>query len=297
MNSYRLLVFQCVAKNLSFTKASQELFISQPAITAHIKELETEFNLRLFNRHGNRIQLTDAGKVLLDYVEKIFSIYRKLEFELSLFRSQQSGVLKIGACTTIAQYVIPPILTNFNKKFPKVKLSLQKGNSNQIIQMVLKGELDVGIVDGKFSQKELKHEHFISDEVVAVCGANSSLQDRKQLTLKELAKLPIVLRERGSGTLEGIEIEFRKKNIQLKSLNIQMSLGSTESLKSFIIASDAIGFIPMKAIKNEIFSGLLKIIKVKNFELFRSFDFIYQLGPEPEGLSRAFIEFAKNTSA
>lgn len=291
MENFRLKVFLSVAKNLSFTKASNELFISQPAITQHIKELESAYNLRLFERQGAKIILTNAGNVLLHYAEKIFSLHHKLDLELGAFNQQSSGILKLGASTTIAQYVIPSVLSGFHQNFQKVKLSLQSGNTNLITQAVLKGELDLGIVEGKLKLKTLKYEHFISDEVVAVAG--NKLKCKTELNFSELIKLPFVLRERGSGTLEVIEFELKKRKIKPSSLNIIMSLGSTESLKSFLMDSDCVSFIPIRAIKNELFSGLLRVITIKDFKVFRNFYFIYQQGPNLTGLRRTFIDYAK----
>jgi DNA-binding transcriptional LysR family regulator len=229
MENFRLKVFLSVAKNLSFTKASNELFISQPAITQHIKELELIYNLRLFERRGSKIMLTNAGNILLHYSEKIFSLHRELDLELGAFNQQSSGILKLGASTTIAQYVIPSVLSGFYQNFKKIKLSLQSGNTHVITQAVLKGELDLGIVEGNLKLKELKYEHFVSDEVVVVAG--SKLKCKSELTFSELMKLPFAFRERGSGTLEVIEFELKKRKIKPSSLNIVMSLGSNESLK------------------------------------------------------------------
>lgn len=291
MENFRLKVFLSVAKNLSFTKASNELFISQPAITQHIKELELTYHLRFFERRGSKIVLTNAGNILLDYSEKIFSLHRELDLELGSFNLQSSGILRLGASTTISQYVIPSVLSGFYQNFKKVKLSLQSGNTQLITQAVLKGELDLGIVEGNLKLKELKYQHFISDEVVVVAG--SKFKCKNELTFSELLKKPFAFRERGSGTLEVIEFEFKKRKIKPSSLNIVMSLGSTESVKSFLIDSDCLSFMPLRAIKNELFSGLLKVIKVKDFNVYRNFDFIYQQGSSLTGLRKKFIDYAK----
>ena len=119
MSDFRLKVFQSVAKNLSFTKASQELFVSQPAITKHIQELETYYQARLFERQGCKISLTDAGELLLKHSEKILDDYKQLEYEMHLLHNEYIGELRLGASTTIAQYVLPPLLGKFVAKFPQ----------------------------------------------------------------------------------------------------------------------------------------------------------------------------------
>lgn len=118
MSDFRLRVFSCVAKNLSFTKASQELFISQPAITKHIQELETMYQTRLFERMGNKISLTDAGRLLLEHCEKILEEYGRLEYEMNLLRNEHIGKLRLGASTTIAQYVPSSIVGTLYREIP-----------------------------------------------------------------------------------------------------------------------------------------------------------------------------------
>ena len=128
MSDFRLKVFRSVAKNLSFTKASQELFVSQPAITKHIQELEAAYQTRLFDRQGSRISLTESGNLLLEHCERILEDYKRLEYEMHLLHNEYTGGLKLGASTTIAQYVLPPLLASFIGKFPQVSLSLLNGN-------------------------------------------------------------------------------------------------------------------------------------------------------------------------
>lgn len=143
MSDFRLRVFSSVAKNLSFTKASQELFISQPAITKHIQELETMYQTRLFERMGNKILLTDAGRLLLEHCEKILEDYGRLEYEMNLLRNEHTGELRLGASTTIAQYVLPPLLARFIEKFPQVSLSLFSGNSSEVEKALQEHRIDL----------------------------------------------------------------------------------------------------------------------------------------------------------
>ena len=137
---FRLKVFYSVATNLSFTKASHELFISQPAISKHIRELEQRFETPLFERNGNKIQLTRAGELLLSHAQSLLAAYRQLNFEMNLLTNHFSGELRLGASTTISQYVLPPLLAKFMKKFPDIKLSLLHGNSNDIERALTEGK-------------------------------------------------------------------------------------------------------------------------------------------------------------
>ena len=143
---FRLKVFYSVATNLSFTKASKELFISQPAISKHIHELELKYKTPLFHRTGNRIELTPAGDLLLTHARKLLSLYRQLEFEMNLLTDNFTGELRLGASTTIAPYVLPPLLPSFMQKFPQMRLSLLNGNGRDIEEALLAGKISLGLL-------------------------------------------------------------------------------------------------------------------------------------------------------
>lgn len=294
MQNFRLKVFRSVASNLSFTKAANELFITQPAITKHIHSLEKEFGLRLFNRKGNKIYLTPAGNVLLEYSNKISNLELKLENELNKFKEKLTGKLRIGASTTIAQYVIPQVISKFHDKFPNVKLTLLSGNTEQIADALNKSEIDLGIVEGKVKNRDIRYIHFISDELVVAANPKNNLFTKEEISFQELLSLPLILRERGSGTLEVIEHALKSKKIKLSSLNIVMYLGSTEAIKRYLENDNSIGFISTRAIERELSLGTLKIIKVKDFKITRSFDFITLQGSNPTQSAAQFIKFTKN---
>lgn len=234
MSDFRLKVFQSVAKNLSFTKASQELFVSQPAITKHIQELEATYQTRLFDRQGSKISLTESGRLLLEHCERILEDYKRLEYEMHLLHNEYIGELKLGASTTIAQYVLPPLLGSFIGKFPQVNLSLLNGNSREIEAALQEHRIDLGLVEGVFRLPNLKYTTFLEDELVAVVHSKSRLQLPEEITPQDLPAIPLVLRERGSGTLDVIERSLQKHGVKLSSLHVLMYLGSTESIKLFL---------------------------------------------------------------
>lgn len=294
MDNFRLKVFRSAARNLSFTKAASELFISQPSVTKHVQSLERALGLRLFMRTGSRITLTPAGKVLLDYSDKLFALQLKLEDDLNIFKESKTGTLRLGASSTIAQYVIPPVLSKFHRKYPGIYLTLLTGNSEQVIDALLKGEIDLGIVEGRVKNSDIKYIKFITDELAAVTNSKNNLLNKNEITLKELACFPLVLRERGSGTLEVLEHSFKSKGIKLASLNVVMYLGSTESIKLFLETDDSIGFISIRALKKELNGNSLKIIKVKDFHIKRTFNFITLHGSDPTNAAAKFIKFARN---
>ena len=209
---FRLKVFHSVATNLSFTKASKELFISQPAISKHIHELEVQYKTPLFDRVGSRIALTHAGELLLSHTKLLLSAYRQMDFEMNLLTDNFSGELRLGASTTISQYVLPPVLSSFIQKFPEIKISLQNGNSRDIEQALREGRITLGLVEGTAHQSTLHYTPFMKDELVVVAHTGSSLAVYDEITIEQLCTLPLVLRENGSGTLDVVEASIRKRH-------------------------------------------------------------------------------------
>ena len=291
MGDFRLKVFQSVAKNLSFTKASQELFISQPAITKHVQELETAYQTRLFDRQGSKISLTESGKLLLEHCERILEDYKRLEYEMHLLHNEYTGELKLGASTTIAQYVLPAMLGGFIGKFPEVSLSLMNGNSREIEVALQEHRIDLGLVEGVFRLPNLKYTTFLEDELVAVIRTNSKLSVGEEFTPEELLDLPLVLRERGSGTLDVFERALQQHNIKLSSLKVLMYLGSTESIKLFLEHTDCLGIVSVRSIGRELYSGQLRVVEIKSMPMQREFSFAQPQGQE-SGLAQVFMQFA-----
>lgn len=291
MSDFRLKVFRSVAKNLSFTKASQELFVSQPAITKHIQELESTYQTRLFDRQGSKISLTEAGKLLLEHCDRILEDYKRLEYEMYLLNNEYMGELRLGASTTIAQYVLPPLLASFIKKFPQVNLSLMNGNSREVEVALQEHRIDLGLVEGVFRLPNLKYTTFLEDELVAVVRTKSKLSIADEIAPKELLNIPLVLRERGSGTLDVIERALLQHNIKLSSLHVLMYLGSTESIKLFLENTDCMGIISIRSICKELAAGTFRVVEIKAMSMLRDFCFVHQQGQE-SGLVQAFIQFA-----
>ncbi|MFY8127031.1 MAG: LysR substrate-binding domain-containing protein [Chitinophagaceae bacterium] len=292
MEDFRLRVFLSVSKHKSFTKAASELFVSQPAVTKNIKQLESDLEIQLFERKGSFILLTKGGEIFLKHVYKIFDIYHEIQLDLGLIKNNKQGALKIGASTTVAQYFISPILASFYEQFPKIQLSLLNGNTLQIENALLDKSIDIGLVEGKKHRPGLKYMDFIEDELVAVVHSKSKLSKNQQIALENLYEIPLVMRERGSGTLEVIESALKENGIKLGNLNVIMHLGSTESIKSFLEFSNALAFFSLKAIQKEVEKGEFKILQIENFRILRKFSFVHVQGFQ-DSLSTSFIHFSK----
>jgi len=291
MSDFRLEVFYTVARRMSFTKAATTLFITQPAVTKHIYELEQQYNNKLFERNGNRIKLTRAGEVLLGHTEQLFDIYREIEFDMNALVDKKEGILRLGASTTIAQYVIAPLLAGFHQKFNAIQLQLINGNTEQIERALLKKEIELGIVEGRSKNQEISYTEFIKDEIVLVCGKNHPLAGRTELDPELLTAASFVIREQGSGTLEVIDYALKQLGMAMAELKVEIQLGSTESIKSYLMHSNCLAFISIHAITNELMQGSLRVIDVAGLNIIRDFYFIHLQG-KPDGLADVFLRHA-----
>lgn len=290
---FRLKVFYSVASNLSFTKASKELYISQPAISKHIHELEVQYKTPLFDRAGSRISLTRAGELLLSHTNALLAAYRQLDFEMNLLTDNICGELRLGASTTIAQYVLPPILSSFITKFPDTRASLLNGNSHDIENALREGKITLGLVEGNARQNSLHYTPFMKDELVVVTHTGSKLAHYDELTLEQLCALPLVLRENGSGTLAVLESALGERQIKLSQLNVLIQLGGTQSIKMFLENSDALAIVSVRAVTRELMTGLLKVIDVVDFSAERMFYFV-QLQGQSGGLEESFMRYMES---
>lgn len=293
MFDFRLKVFYTVAKRLSFTRAAEELFITQPAVTKHIKEIEHHFKVQLFERNGTKIKLTAAGETLLQHTSQLFALYNNLEFDLNSFSKQYTGKLRIGASTTVAQYVLPPILAAFHKKFENIKVTLTINNTEQIEQALQTNTIDLGIIEGHSKNKLLKYIEFIKDELVLTARFDHPLAKKAFIRPEELLKIPLLLREPGSGTLEVVAHALKPLGIKISQLENEMQLGSTESMKLYLLSSEAMAFLSVHSILKELQNKECRIIDVKGLGIERYFYFIQQHG-QAESLPELFMNFARH---
>ncbi|MGO4773027.1 LysR family transcriptional regulator [Flavobacterium sp. W22_SRS_FK3] len=286
---FRLKVFYTVALRLNFTKAATELYITQPAVSKHIQELEENYKTKLFERNGSKIALTPAGKILLKHAKNIFEIYREIDFDMSSFSKDRQGLLRLGASTTISQYIISPVLARFHQKQQDIKVNLLNGNTEQIENALINKEIEIGIVEGQSKNQSIKYIPFLKDELVLVCNTKNPLVKQSEILLEDLKLMKFITRERGSGTLEVIEYALKQIGVKLKELQIEMELGSTESIKSYLLNSDCFAFMSIHAVSKELANKELIVLDVENLSIERHFYITTLLG-KSDSLSELFIQ-------
>lgn len=252
MTDRRLKVFHTVARLLSFTKAAEVLHMTQPAVTFQVRQLEEYLNTRLFDRTHNRVTLTDVGKVVYDYSEQIFSLYLEMENAVKEMTGEISGVLTLGASTTIAEYMLPALLGDFKRHYPDVNIRLKVSNTEGIINMLENNTIDLGIIESSVHNKNLIVEECRSDELVLIVSPDHPLASEKEVHPEQIVNHAFICREEGSGTREVVRHYFQNQGLDMNSLNICLELGSPESVKGAVEARMGISIISQATISKEL---------------------------------------------
>lgn len=292
LENFRLVVFRAVAEQLSFRKAAEELYLTQPAVSLQIKALEEDLGVQLFNRTGAHIALTEAGTVLYGYAERVNALLAEAEHDIAALSGDHAGQLALGASTTIAQYVLPRLLGEFRKEHPRVSPTLISGNTEEIVRAVGKQKIVLGFIEGPAHSRDVKVEPFLVDELVLIVPAAHEWAERASVSPAELATMPLLMRERGSGTRQVIEMALERRRIKRGSLLIVMELDSTEAIKSAVDAGLGAGFISRWAIaKDSRLGSSFRIVEVEGLRIQRDFLLTYPAGPEPQGLAQEFRRF------
>jgi len=240
MADRRLQVFHAVAKHLSFTRAAETLFMTQPAVTFQVRQLEEQFNARLFDRSQGRIALTPAGVVALEYAERILALSGELDKRLKEMGSQLGGPLLIGASTTIADFLLPQVLGQFKARFPGVVPRLHVANSDAVQHRVAERALDLGFIEGDSCLATLQSDLCREDELRVVCAPSHPLARLKAIEPRALTEHAYISREPGSGTREVIDHFLKKNGVAYDTLQVVMEAGSPEALKG--LAATGLGF-------------------------------------------------------
>lgn len=276
MADRRLQVFHTVARLLSFTKAAETLHMTQPAVTFQVRQLEEYFNTRLFDRTHNRISLTEAGRRVYQYADRIFELYADMENAVREMTGEIRGALTIGASTTIAEYMLPSLLGNFGAQYPEVTIHLRVSNSEGIVSMVENNSIDLGVVESPVGNKNLVVEVCRMDHLIAIVPPGHDLAERTSVTFDELMKFPFICREEGSGTREVIN-EYMHDHLsdQSAELNVSMELGSPEAVKGAVEAGMGVSVVSRATVQKELKLGTLHAIDLEP-KMERPFSFVHQ---------------------
>lgn len=269
MDIHHLRVFASVFKNRSFSKASEELHLTQPTISNHIKALEDEFECKLFDRLGRTILPTKEAEVLYSHSMELIERTNNLREAVGLIKKDISGKLIIGASTIPGVYLLPGFMSEFRKKFPSISFQILISDSKGIIENISGHELLLGIVGAKLGNEHIKYMPFIEDELIVVSSPH--LSKNRMMTLQELLKFPMVLREEGSGTRKETEKFLANKGISLENVHISGVFGSTDAIKQAVKAGLGVSILSKFSVADELKYKILEEIKLTDIQMKRRF--------------------------
>ncbi len=292
MENFRLKVFRTVAEQLNFRKASEMLHLSQPAVSQQVHALEVELGAALFDRSGGRVQLTDAGAVLLRYARKAARLAAEAQEAIERMQGSTGGELRLGASTTPAQYILPRMLGAFRKQHPHTAISVISGNTAKIVTALLNDEIMLGIIEGPAASRAVHKQLFLKEKLVLIVPKKHPWARTGSIPLDALAGASLLLRERGSGSRRVVELALKRAGLKLNHVHVTMDLDSTEAIVAGVEAGLGAGFVPERAIAKELRLGTLATVRIEGLEVQRDLNFIRRAGPGLEGAAAAFEQFA-----
>jgi len=291
MADRRLQVFYTVARHLSFTKAAEQLFMTQPAVTFQIKQLEEQFSARLFERSHGKIALTPAGRLVMEYAGRILGLSEEMETRVAELNGTMSGPLLLGASTTIAEFILPRILGEFKVEHPQVHAHLTVGNSETIESRVADHALDLGLIESPSHLPALATEVCCEDELVLICQPVHRFAKAAAVKAQDLAGEPFVSRELGSGTREFMDQYLRSCDVAPEDLNMVMELGSPEAIKGVVETGLGVSIVSHATVVKELKLGTLAAVRLAP-RLIRTFSIVQSREKFRSRLLTTFIEFA-----
>ena len=289
-----LETFCRIAGLKSFSKAADDLFLTQPTVSGHILSLERSLSLRLLDRTSREVRLTKAGKVFLEYASKILSFRKDLLNALSEFSEGIRGDLSLGASTIPGEYLLPKLMGDFKREHPHFIISLKIADTKEIVQYVLQDGVEFGIIGARLNHPSLHYEKYEEDEIIVVAPSGHPLARKKRANLEELLKEPWIIREEGSGTQIASEKALRKKGKSLKQFNVVMEMGSTSSVKEGVKARLGLAFISRRATEEEVRQGFLSRIDVEGIDpILRQIYIVSHHGRTLSPIGAEFLRFLR----
>jgi DNA-binding transcriptional LysR family regulator len=287
MHLDRLKIFHAVAKFQSFTRASENLFLTQPGISKHIKILEEFYGTKLFDRLGKKIALTQAGEILYEATKDIFSLLDEAKAKIDDIEGLTTGVIKVGASFTIGTYIVPKFLAQFRDQHPNINVSLDISLSRHIVNKVKRNRLDVGLVGAPPTDEKLISDRILMDELVVVIPNDHKWSRRKKLRPEELAEQPFILSKEGSGTRQTIMDRLKENGVILKNY---IEFGNTESVKKAVESGLGISILSKYVVSREAEAGLLAAIPLSKIDLSRGIFLIYHKDKYLTNIMRSFVD-------
>lgn len=293
MDDHKLKVFCTVAETKSFSKASEIIHLTQPAVSLQVQALEEIYETKLFDRSGGSVTLTASGEMLYNYAKEILGLYAAARKDINAMMGLVKGNLSVGASSTIGNYLLPSAIVAFKKGHPRIKTNLIVGNTKLVVEKLMSGEVDVGLVEGEVAKHNLVVEKLIPDELVLIMSPDHDWAKRKKISVSEIAKEPLVMREEGSGTRQMIEKCLKENKIDTSELSVSLFLGSTEAIKTAVEDGLGVSIISAWAARKEIQSGTLVASHFSDARFTRHFSLIKRKKGFSSHTLEEFLEFLR----
>ncbi len=284
-------IFCAVVEQKSFSKAARSLCLTQPTVSIHIKALEDEFSTRLFDRMGRSVHPTQAGETLYRYAKEIIRIKDQAQLAMEKLSGGMTGRLIVGASTIPGEYLLPPLLARFKEHNEGILPTLKIGDSGDIYQSVLQGDVDVGIVGAAIKNSNIVSRKFLDDELVLVAASE---REESSMDAKKLQGVPILIRESGSGTRTAFEKHLDGMGVKIEKLNVVAEMGSSQALIQAVRSGMGLAFISRISVQKDIDQKTLKIVPFKGSALSRNFYIITHRLRYRSRLCKSFIDFLLN---
>jgi len=292
VNLEYLKTFYTTVREKSVSKTAKLLHMSQPGVSVQLQALEKELGFQLLVRSNKGVVLTDAGQIVYDYAVSLLSIQKDIERELDSLRTNVQEMI-ISSCTTVGSYSLPCSLYLFKKKFPKVKVLLDICNSDTVINNLLNNSSHIGIIQGYPSNSKIEFTRITSCSLILVCSKKNCKFDT--VTLSELAQIPLIIREKGSGSRMCLEENLHKLDLTLREFNVVMELSSSEAIKSALSAGKGYALLPELSIKNDLMSGALHKVEIQDWFFETHYYLAHLKGKLPKGPEKEFFDFIKSS--
>jgi len=285
-----LEAFYLVIKRKSFTRAAEELNVTQPAVTIQIKSLEKSLNVKLVEFLGRRVQLSEAGELLYQYAEKIFDLAGDAEEKMKDFKKLMRGTLRIGTTKNYARYMMPSLLPTFQRKFPRIKVILDEGNSEDMARSVLERKNELAFISQLNLDRRIKSLFFSTVEFVLVASPEHRFSERQSISLRELNGEPVILREKGSGSRAAILRKFQEYGIWP---SVILEASSLDFIVGYVKQNRGVSFMFEPDIKEELEKGTLKVIPIEEGNIIFFTDIIYHSEKSLSPPAQAFLKMVE----
>jgi DNA-binding transcriptional LysR family regulator len=257
-----LEIFCRVYKERSFSRAAKKIGLTQPTVSVHIRDLEETLGTTVFNRHGREIEPTEAGRFLYEQAEPLMSLKRDLMEKMAAFLDRIEGLLTIGASSVPGEHLLPELVTQFHSEHPEAKLRLHISDTAETIDDLRHGDVDIGVVGGKLADEDLLFEPFSTDSLVLLVPTTGPWQGRKEVSLRQLHELPLIIREPGSATRTSLEDSLAAKKVNLADLNIVAEVGSMGAIREAVRLGGGASFVSETSVASDVRAGTLHLARV-----------------------------------